>query len=82
MAYIRDELLEEECTKCAGHGFRYVKDDEIECSKCGGVGMFLFYESVDDYYGETEKQYYPIKIEKRVDASFHENLQDCPTEVS
>ena len=33
MAYIRDQLIEEECTKCEGHEVLYIKDDEIECQE-------------------------------------------------
>ena len=76
MAYIRDQLIEEECTKCEGYGFKTVKDDEIECPKCNGVGKFLFYESVEEYYGETTTHYYPIKIGKSLSTSWSEKLQD------
>ena len=78
MAYIRDQLIEEECTKCEGHEVLYIKDDKIECPKCNGVGLFLFYASVEEYHGETTTHYYPIKIEKRLD-TFGENLQDRPS---
>ena len=83
MAYIRDQLIEEECTKCEGHEILYIKDDKIgiECPKCNGVGKFLFYASVDEYYGETTTHYYPIKIEKRLVDTFGENLQDRPSRL-
>ena len=81
MVYIRDQLVEEACTKCEGYGFKTVKDDEIECPKCNGVGKFLFYESVDESYGETETQHYPIKIGKSLPDSWSEKLQDRLTEA-
>ena len=81
MAYIRDQLIEEECTKCEGHEVIYIKDDKIECPKCNGVGKFLFYASVEEYHGETTTHYYTIKIEKRLDTDTYssENLQDSPS---